>query len=223
MAKHVSRYKQEGNWSQRDQRRGQMFKDQHGRRYHATIELRTGHPVGQLEPQFRAPLMPPAKYQELDKDPERPYDVFVNYERWEQDIRTDRAEWEREGRQRSLKMYGDKYNPAEAFTSEVLDIIGPAPQAVEPVIAARQGNPWILGRSRVPDRRLIKFFQPEELDLELRRAAEPDFSKLEKLEDFNDEYDPEAEGGRRKKDARRNHHKKRDTADAGEPAGAGAS
>lgn len=183
MATQTSRYKQEGNFSQAKQRRGQMFRDQHGRRYFASIEISTGDPCGLIEPQFHAPLAVPHMYLERSPDEMRPYDLIVNYARWEADIQTERATWEKEGRQRAMKLHGDAYDPTKPFSAQVLDIIGPPPQAIEPIIAARQGNSWVLGLSTKVDLRLASFFEPEQLDADFRARNEPDFRDLPQEED----------------------------------------
>jgi hypothetical protein len=179
----VSKYAPQ-NWSQRNQRRegGQFFRDQHGRRYHAEIELKTGHPCGPLVPSYRAPLVVPQQYLTLSNDPENPTRLTINYTAWESDARAARRDWEQEGRSRALKMYGDAYDPRKPFGQDVLDIIGPAPSAVEPIIAARQGNSWVLGLSDRIDLRLAKYFEPEQLDPQYR-PAEPDFTDLSDVED----------------------------------------
>lgn len=181
------------NWSQRNQRRegGQFFRDQHGRRYHAEIELKTSHPCGPLVPQYRAPLVVPQHYLTLVNDPENPTKLRVDYPRWEADARASRKEWEQEGRSRALKMYGDAYDPRKPFGQDVLDIIGPAPSAVEPIIAARQGNSWVLGLTDRIDLRLAKYFEPEQLDPQFR-PEEPDFRDAQ-IDDLEDEEEAQKE------------------------------
>lgn len=202
-------------WSQRKQRRGQMFRDQHGRRWFAMTELASGAPTGMIEPQFQAPLIPPQKYLELSTDPERPYDLSIAYDRWVQDTQTDRDEWFKNGRITARRLQGERYDAAKSFTAEVLDIIGPEPTPLEPILAAKAGNPWITGKTERPDRRLVQFFETPESE---RRTAQHtvDYSTLEALEE---EYDPNAEGGKRvdpRADRpKRSHHKKRDPAPAG--------
>ena len=164
------------NWSQRNQRSEMTFKDQHGRKWYGAIELKTGDTTGLIQPQFTAPIVPDQKY--LERVPERPYDLFINYKRWEEDIRQARTEWEREGRQLGRKMHGDAFDPHKAFTADVLDIIGEPPEAIEPVIAARQGNTWVLGLTNRVDIKLVKFIDVDRLDPEVRRKNEPDFSEV---------------------------------------------
>lgn len=156
-----------GNWSQRHQRAEMTFQDQHGREYYASIELKTGDPTGLIEPLYRAPLMPPQKYLSR-RNKKRPYDIEVDYVAWKRDVRARRREWEKEGRQLAQKMHGSKYDPREAFSMEVLDVIGPPPEAIEPIIAAEQGNRWVLGLSKKVDMRLVKFFEPEDIDPDYR-------------------------------------------------------
>jgi hypothetical protein len=179
-----------GDWSQQKQRRGQMFRDQFGRSFFSETELKTGDQVGNYEPQFSSPLAIPKMYIERGKDPNRPYDIFINTERWKADIRAERREWEKEGRQRSMKLYGEKYRASDPFTAEVLEIIGPPPMAIEPVQALEQRNSWVLGKTTIPDLRLVKYFEPEALPASAL-PPEPDFTDLEEL------YDPDATGGQR--------------------------
>ena len=179
MATAGSIYQPQG-WSQRNQRQDQTFTDDHGREWFGSVEIKTGHVCGLLEPQFQAPLIPDQKY--LERIPKRPYDLHINYDRWLADIRATRAEWEREGRQMMRKMRGSGYDPSEEFGADVLDIIGEPPEAVEPVIAARQGNSWILGLTNRVDRRLIKYFNIDKLPAKVRREQEPDLRDLDVIE-----------------------------------------
>lgn len=211
-------------WSQRKQRRGQMFRDDHGRRWYAVTELLSGAPSGMIEHQFQAPLIPPQKYLELSTDPERPYDLHIAYARWIADTETDREEWHKDGRMVARRMPGVAWEEGQPFPSAVLDVIGPEPTPLEPILAAQQGNPWILGKTQARDARLVKFFETPEAE---RRAKHRgiDYSKLEAIEE---EVDPNALGsqsGRRQPVApRRSHHKQPQSQkpDAGDPAGVGA-
>jgi hypothetical protein len=183
-----------GNFSQAKQRRNQMFRDQHGRKYFASIEIKTGDPCGVIEHQFDAPLRVPAMYLEKSRDPERPYDLHINYTRWKSDIRAAREEWERDGRDKSRKAYGTAFDPSKPFTPEILEQIGPAPQAVEPVIAAEQGNSWVLGLTTKIDPRLYDFFA-DEIE-KTKPIAEPDFRDLD-AEEMDEEQETPKEKLRR--------------------------
>jgi len=170
-----------GDWSQRSQRQTMDMTDQHGRPWFATVEIRTGDPCGLIEQRFIAPLVPPQQY--LKRVPRKPYDLLIDYAGWKADIRQARGEWEREGRQIARKLHGSAYRPDAPFSIEVLEMIGEAPSAIEPVIAAEQGNKWVLGLTNRVDMRLVKFFEPEQVD--------PDYRDSEEEGDFSDELEAE--------------------------------
>lgn len=183
-------YLQADGFSQAKQRRsGTIFRDQHGRRYHAVVELKTGHPTGLIEPLFTAPLMPPQMYLSVGTNAERPYDLRIDYDRWIQDLRTAADDYITEARQLARKMYRDRYNAADPLTEEVVDIIGPRPQHVEPVIAAKQGNAYVLGLTDRVDVRLFGMLEEDRaLRREHRASDEPDFSDVvESLDDAGED------------------------------------
>lgn len=166
------------NWSQADQRRGEIKFDQHERPYHTNIELDSGDPTGPIDPQFTAPLIPHQKYLEMVADD--PRRIYINYPAWKRDIREDRARWNRDARQRSQVRYGERYDSKAPITAEIIDIIGPPPEPIEPIIAAEQGNSWVLGFTDKVDQRLAKYFdlreKREDEELDFRDEPEPDFS-----------------------------------------------
>lgn len=176
-----SAYLQQGGFSQANQRRNQRLTDQHGRRYFAIIEIRSGDPVGPIEPMFDAPLKVPQMYLRKSPDIDAPTQLIIDYPRWIEDLTSARVEWERRGRELSRKQFGSAYDPTKhQFKQEILDILGPPPQPVEPVHAALQGNRWVLGFTRRVDARLAQFFDaPEERGLEI------DYSRY----DFRDDVD----------------------------------
>lgn len=184
-------YLQAGGFSQRDQRRpGTIFIDQHGREYHATIELKTGHPTGPLEPLFQAPLMPPMNYIRVGMDRRRPYDVKVDYDAWLADLRTGWDEWKNRGDKLARLVHGEKYVAGAPFTRQIIEELGPSPQHVEPVLAAKQGNAYVLGQTTKVDVRLFALLQE---DVQTRTVVtEPDFSQVvESLDDDTlDELEP---------------------------------
>lgn len=182
-------YQPEG-WSQRDQRNYIMLEDNHGREWGVSIEVKTGDAVGLYEPQFAAPWIPEQKYLSRP-DKRRPYDLFIDYKRMKADLRIDRRDWEREGRQLMRKMRGKAYDPSEEFGEDVLDIIGEPPQAIEPILAAEQGNSWILGRSKKVDKRLLPFLPVDRTPEEVHQEREGDWG------DLDEEIDPGSAGRHR--------------------------
>jgi len=135
--------------SQRDFRRDQTMTDQHGRQWHATIELKTGHPCGLVRPKFHAPLDVPQQYLNVDK--ESPHRLIIAYDPWIASLRNAWTERSSHLRSVGLAVHGDKYNPDKP-SREQLEIVGPPPRPVEPVIAAKQGNKYVLGLTdKMPD------------------------------------------------------------------------
>jgi hypothetical protein len=163
-----------GNWSQRNQRRGQMFTDQHGRKYYGSIELKSGATCGVIESQYTSVLPVPMMYLERSRNPQRPYDLYVNYDRWISDVRLELNEWETRARALARRRNAD-YDSSQPLPTDVVEMMGERPQAVEPVLAARQGNGWVLGFRATIDERLRKFFKAEAIDPDYGRFGEPDF------------------------------------------------
>ncbi len=163
--------------SQRDFRRPQTMTDQHGRQWHTSIELKTGHPCGLIQPKFTAPLDTPQEY--LTVDLEQPHKLIIAYDPW---IASLRASWrERAERLRSvgIAVHGDKYNPDKP-SREQLDIVGSPPRPVEPVIAAKQGNKYVLGLTdKMPDWAKPFFIKEEVLEVVYKDVPEGTFPDVE--------------------------------------------
>ncbi len=127
------------------QRRGVQFEDQHGRRWHATIERSTGHSVGAMQPMFKTPLTIPAKYVKHDKDDD--HKIEIQYQAWIRDVEMGNRNWEAALRKEAKRLgvagtiEGLISNPPQ----ELLDEIGPRPKVVntEVIMAAEAGNMWI--------------------------------------------------------------------------------
>lgn len=200
-----SMYLQADGFSQAKQRRnGTIFRDQHGRRYHAVVELKSGHPTGLIEPLFTAPLMPPQMYLRVGTNPERPYDLRIDYDRWVQDLRAAHAEYLDLARKLARKMYRDKYDAADPVTEEIVDIIGVRPQHVEPVIAAKQGNAYVLGLTDRVDVRLFALLEEDRVSQRrLTASDEPDFSQVVESVDEDEEDDEAAIRAQQKLDEQR--------------------
>ncbi len=167
-----------GNWSQAMQRRGQRFTDQHGRKYFAPIEIKTGEPCGLIGAEYTAPLTVPLNYLKRSKDANRPYDLVIDYPKWQADIRAELKEWETAWRKAAVRRYGDEFDPKKGMPADIAELFPRPPIHEEPVIAAKQGNKWVLGLSSKVDPRLAKFFAPEVTDPDYREKQEPDFRDM---------------------------------------------
>lgn len=147
----------EQRWSQASQRKNEIMLDQHGRQYATVIEIRTGHPIT-ISPLFRAPLMPPDKFIRMRRPGEQapgwanPYcKLVVDYDAWAAELEQTHAAYERKKQQLATRIGGSRAveeyrNPSPMLLQE----LGPPPQPVEPVLAAKEGHPWLLGLRR-PD------------------------------------------------------------------------
>lgn len=134
-------------------RRYQRFRDTHGRKWGAVIELKTGDPVGSPEPiGWTAPWMPDAKYVQVKLDEDGSVEtgmLEINYELALKD-----AKKEQEDHQERLSffagaIYSEKAGEMLAqkqLPSELMRYFrGARPKAVEPIFAAMSGDRWLLG------------------------------------------------------------------------------
>jgi hypothetical protein len=132
------------------------LKDQHGRLWYTESQVGLDGkrrprivPVGTFVPSFTAPFdfIPPQKF--LRFDPRRPSEITINYDGWASEIRAAHADLRQEMVKLATRLYkGEAAKYIESPTDEMRDMIfggGKGPEPVEPIIAAKQGNGWILG------------------------------------------------------------------------------
>lgn len=148
-------------WSQQNQRvaaddnnTGDFFTDQHGRSWHAEVEISTGHPCSPLTPDgWTAPLDVPRNYISILRGKRtrgaqrETYDLRIEYDRWITDWMESGKRWDADAMKKAIEL---KVPAAERragqFPSEVLLAVGPRPGAkIEAVRAASQGHPYVLG------------------------------------------------------------------------------
>lgn len=187
---------------QRDKRTYVEAKDQHGRLWENVIDISAKPkpgPVSTWNPKgWTAPLIPDQKY--IRWSPDNMFVVTINYRQWKEDRKLAWEEWVSELHQRAAEMspgdagaslIGKSTALYEDASPALLRAVGKKRLPVEPVIAAEQGNSWVLGKTTRVDQRLIQFFPTE---------IEPtyDFSDPEepKYQDLEEEFDPEATGGK---------------------------
>lgn len=146
---------------QQDKRRFQVFTDQHGRKWGGTIELSTGDPTGLLDPQFRAPILPPPRYQKVNSQKAHGQ-MVIDYQGWAGMLRRANEAWEQQAIKVATAMYGDAAaEKLEQMPPALLASVGPRPEPVEPVLAAEHGDPWILGLTDVRPAWADLFFPKE--------------------------------------------------------------
>jgi hypothetical protein len=167
--------------SQADQRKGAKYTDQHGRKWWASIEIRTGDPCSPIEPSFTAPILPPQQYLRLDQ--ETPGKITVAYDDWERDLIVADTDWFKRCHAYGIKLYKDAFDTTRPFNVAILEEIGARPHvpdlvtplgvepmpggAALPVQACKAGNLWALGlkgpngeEPKMPERLRDFFIRP---------------------------------------------------------------
>src|SRR3990172_6187684 len=147
-------------------RRHQVYYDQHNRTWGAEVDVKTGDPASPLEPEgWTAPLVPPQRYL-LFNQPRYGF-LLIDYESWLQDLKAAHELYHQQRQQYALAQaeLAGLSGPAllaamEHPSPEVLRLMGVAPLALEPVVAAQKGHPWILGEGPRPARGLGPPFRP---------------------------------------------------------------
>lgn len=159
--------------TQPERRRGQNFLDQHDRPWWATIEIASGESTGGFVPGpwhtvGGARLLPvPMKY--VATVPGELGRIAVNYEQWIADYKEASDDYRRTAIDIGRREHKEQFDPTNPFTATVVSIIGKPPMSVEPILAMRQGNPWMLGFTDEVDER-VKRYLPVEMTQD-----EPDF------------------------------------------------
>ncbi len=175
--------------SQADDRRGQNLWDQHGRKYHASMEKKSGFPVGAIQLLVSAPLEPDQKY--LVLDPDNPAALTIDYPQWIRDRQVANQEYHTLAIEVNTANNWSPLKEGEPYPKHLIREIGKPPLPVEPVVAAAQGNKWVLGLTATVDIRLAHYFE-KPVGAEFTMDGFPDFSDEELAEE---EHDTEALGG----------------------------
>jgi hypothetical protein len=196
----------EADQGQPGTRRPGTLYDQHNRPWSASIDKKSGYPVGVIQPKgWRAPWLPPQGPEIFRFNKDEPTRFTLNYE-WLLEQRLQDLKQYDEERQKAALVRG--WDPTDPEKQEALDALVGARdkfQSPEVIAACMQGNAWILGLSPVVDKRLEKFI-PKKVDRKaalLSKFADystiPDEETAERLMDLEEEHDPEVVGGQRQR------------------------
>jgi hypothetical protein len=134
--------------SQRDRRRYQHFRDQHGRRWGAVVEKDSGDSTGPIQAIGWEPpdprLLPPQAY--LHSIPDELGMLQIDYDDWEAKTRLAIQDYEERKEMMAVAMYGAQASAAlKDPPAELLRQIGVAtPQAWQPIRAMKRGHLWAL-------------------------------------------------------------------------------
>jgi len=182
-----------GGGSQADLRRPQTMVDQHGRKWFADIEKRSGYPVGPIRNRFDAPWLPDQAA--LRISPEEPNHIFIDYD-W---MLSQRQEAHRDYHARAVEESAsrrwDVPKDGTTYSRELQLIVGKPPKPIEPIVAAMQGNKWILGLTTKVDERLTPFIETATAAREEMLRSLPDFRDVDPYGDLEEAHDPDALGG----------------------------
>jgi hypothetical protein len=180
--------------SQYETRESRIFRDQHGRRWAVRVEKRSGQPVGRWSPlDWSASLMPEGEYLTITPRDDGTNAVNIGYERWIEVLEQAHREYDQRERQMLMARFEDDWHKYRTNVPEdIKQVLGPRPPAVEPVVAAMQGNPWVLGLSTRVDLRLVKYLEPDVVAAPVSKYG--DFSTLP--EEAEEAADPQALGGK---------------------------
>lgn len=153
-------------YSQADFRHTGIATDQHGREWSCNIENSSGMPTGLICNDFRAPWLPEQQY--LVINPLNPSDIWIDYRQMYLDRRSALVGYHDLAVQLSTEKSWPLPTKRGVYSTDVRRMLGRPPQPLEPVRAAAQNNPWILGFSEEIDPRLAEFVViPDALDMEM--------------------------------------------------------
>ena len=180
--------------SQYETRESRIFRDPHGRKWAVRVEKRSGQPVGRWSPMdWNAPLMPEGEYLTIEARDDGTNAVKIEYERWIDTLEQAHRDYEQRERQMLMARFEDDWHKyRDAVPEDIRNVLGARPPAVEPVVAAMQGNPWVLGLSTRVDLRLVKYLEPVAIATPISKYG--DFSSLP--DDAEEAADPQALGGK---------------------------
>lgn len=198
---------------QAKQRRYQKFPDQHKRLWGAPVEHKTGDPCGPLDPVgWTAPLLPPSEFMQIVRDPETLMPrIEILYDAWISRMRQDIADWDKRARKAMVARYNEKYVASMPTDDDIVEALGQRPSiskditpgTIQPIIAAKQGNKWVLGLTPVEDTRVSKFFLTAIPLAEMDYSGEYEPLPDEKYGEYEEQHDPDpaprSRGGRPRK------------------------
>lgn len=162
--------------------------DHHGRRFAATLDKSNMTPVGQgpRPDGWRAPWMPGQEWFRYHEDEENPLRFRIDYQGMlAERVRAHeqyRAEWE-------AFAVSNGWDPAdESVAGRIIAKVGKKPLPVELIVAAMQGNKYILGLTDVVDSRVVPF-----LNQRPRYTRQAKLAAVVASMDFADHDDEESE------------------------------
>ena len=130
--------------NQEKQRRFQQAFDQHGRKWTFFLDIKSGGACTPFRPAFNAPWLPDQRCIKILRD--RPGALDINYDEQILALKNAKAEY-RQLMIRAANFFNvPNWNPdTDVPTAQMRNDIGEPPLPVEPVLAAKKGNGFVLG------------------------------------------------------------------------------
>lgn len=168
-----------------------IAKDQFGRKWESIWDSDAKGTCAPINPRgWVDPLNTPQKYVRVKTDEDRQRVIFVDLERWELDLEEAHRIYDQKLYNDAVMLFGERGPDAYAEKAPALmHFTGPGPQSIELVQAARDENPWALGKTLTPDSRLVKY-------LPSSARARPSFKGVDPAA-LEEEHDKDALGGKK--------------------------
>lgn len=161
----VGSQRREKRWSQASTRRPLVTYDQHGRPWYCETEIKSGMPCSPFQPQFLAPWYPQSNY--IKVNPNNTAECFIDYDTMRADKRKALSGYHRN----AVELATDKKwaipEPGQAYERQIVAKLGTPPNPIQPIIAAQQENPWVIGWTEKPDPRLVEAVKSKRRRIEL--------------------------------------------------------
>lgn len=184
--------------SQPERRSYNVFVDQHGREWGTPIDTKSGHSCGPWEPRFTAPWLPEFKY--IKHVPKSFRNIYIDYAKNITDLKEAHDAFDELRLKTAMNQYGNAFTERlgqshEEDPPELQKLTGKPPFPLAYPEAAKEGNKWVLGFSNVIPKwayALLAVSQEPE-----RKYLDADDEEVEKAVDLDEQFDPEATGGKR--------------------------
>lgn len=184
--------------SQPERRAYNVFVDQHGREWGTAIDTKTQHSCGPWEPQFTAPWYPEHKY--IRHVPKSYRNILIDYDKNIADLKDAHDAYDDLRLKTAMNQYGNAFTDRLGASHyedppELQKLTGKPPFPIAYPEAAKEGNKWVLGQSNVIPRwayALLAVTQEQ-----TRKYLDAEDEAVEKAVDLDEQFDPEAKGGKR--------------------------
>lgn len=140
-----TRVQRRKKWSQDATRNPLVMYDQHGRAWSCSTEQKSGYPTGLISPLFSAPWRPPQHPAYFIINPENISELYLDYGAMFADAKAENAKYHKRAIRASSKKGWAPPIRGE-YSEDVIEALGAPPSPVQPIVAAYQGNRYILGQ-----------------------------------------------------------------------------